>query len=74
MMITGVNITEKGIADRWKIENSYGSEGPNGGYYICSGTWYDKYMFNAVINKKYLKEYVEEYEGTPFGFDIWEIF
>lgn len=73
MMITGVNITEEGITDRWKIENSYGIEGPNRGYFICSDTWYDKYIFNAVINRKYLQEYVEEYEGIPLSFNISEI-
>jgi bleomycin hydrolase len=73
MMLTGVNITEDGAANRWKLEKSNEIDGPNGGYYTCSGTWFDKYMFSAVINKKYLEEYLKEYEGTPFGFDLWEI-
>lgn len=57
MCITGVNIDEAtGKPNRWKIENSWGSDGANGGYHMASDTWFDLYVYQAVVNKKYLGE------------------
>lgn len=55
MVLTGVNLKE-GVPNRWKIENSWGSESGNKGYYMMSGNWFDSYVYQAVINKKYLTE------------------
>ena len=53
MVFTGVNLV-KGKPTRWKIENSWGDKVANQGYYICSDTWFDKYVYEAVVHQKYL--------------------
>ena len=55
MVITGVNLVD-GKPDKWKIENSWGPETPNKGYYIMSDEWFDRYFYTASINRKYLTE------------------
>lgn len=55
MVLTGVNIKD-GVPNRWKIENSWGSDSGNKGYYMMSGNWFDTYVYQAVINVKYLNE------------------
>ncbi len=55
MCITGVNIGEDGKPNRWKIQNSWGADGANGGYYMASDTWFDKFVYQAVVNKAYLE-------------------
>ena len=54
MVITGVNLDEKGRPTRWKIENSWGDEHGTKGYYICSDTWFDAYVFQAAVERSYL--------------------
>ena len=56
MLITGVNLTDGGKPNRWKIENSWGDENGVKGYYIGGDGWFDRYVYQAVINKKYLDE------------------
>lgn len=56
MMLTGVNLDENGKPNRWKIENSWGDKAANKGYYICTDTWFDKYMYVLAVNKKYLSQ------------------
>ena len=56
MCLTGVNIGEDGKPNRWKIENSWGDGGAHGGYHMASDAWFDAYVFQAVVNKKYLGE------------------
>lgn len=55
MVFTGVNLVD-GKPTRWKIENSWGDKVANKGYYTCSDTWFDKYMYAAAVNRKYLSE------------------
>jgi bleomycin hydrolase len=55
MVLTGVNL-EDGKPTRWKIENSWGDKAGNKGYYTASDSWFEKYMYAAAVNRKYLKE------------------
>ena len=55
MVITGVNL-KNNVPTKWKIENSWGSDAGNKGYYIQSATWFDMFAYQAVIDKKYLSE------------------
>lgn len=64
MVITGVNLDENGKATKWKIENSWGSENGEKGYYVMSSSWFDRYVYQAVVDKKYLsKEELEAYNS-----------
>ena len=73
MVITGVNIDEAtGRPNRWKIENSWGSDGANGGYHMASDTWFDRYVYQAVVNKKYLGEKSKLLKKKPKVLDPWD--
>ena len=39
---------------KWKIENSWGEEIAHKGYFVASDEWFDRYVYQAVVNKKYL--------------------
>jgi len=53
MCITGVDIKDK-KANKWKIENSWGQDIANKGYFVASDKWFDDYVYQAVVNKKHL--------------------
>lgn len=55
MVFTAVNIVD-GKPNRWKIENSWGDANGQKGYYLASDTWFDRYVYQAVIHQKYLTE------------------
>ncbi|MGN1389893.1 MAG: aminopeptidase C [Bulleidia sp.] len=55
MVLTGVNLV-KGKPTRWKIENSWGDKVAHEGYYIASDTWFEKYVYEAAIDRKYLTD------------------
>ncbi len=55
MVIVGVN-EKDGVPNRWKIENSWGSEVGKKGYYAMSASWFDKFVYQAVIRKEFLSE------------------
>lgn len=71
MVITGVNIKDD-KPNRWKIENSWGSDGANGGYHIASDDWFESYVFQAVVNKKYLGEKAAILDEEPTVLLPWD--
>lgn len=72
MLITGVNLVD-GKPDKWKIENSWGTEKGNGGYYIMSDDWFDKYVYIACVDKKYLTEEQRNlFEQEPVILEPWD--
>lgn len=72
MVITGVNLDNK-VATKWKIENSWGSDRGQKGYYLMSGTWFDENTYQAVVHKKYLAEAeLKAYESKPIVLKPWD--
>jgi bleomycin hydrolase len=73
MVITGVNLDENGTPNRWKIENSWSDERGEKGYYVMNAGWFDKYVYQAVIDKSYLNEkQLEALETEPLHFMPWD--
>ncbi len=56
MVILGVNLNNEYKPDRWRIENSWGKDAGQEGYYVASDKWFDDFVFQAVVDKKYLDE------------------
>lgn len=71
MVITGVNLDD-GKPTRWKIENSWGDKNGVNGYYVCSDTWFDQYVYQAAVEAEYLGELASLTEQEPIVLDPWD--
>ena len=71
MSICGVNISEDGIPQRWKLEDSYGANEKVNGYYVMNDNYFDEFILQAIIGKKYLsKEQLEMFNQDAIEFEI----
>ena len=72
MLLTGVNLVD-GKPNKWKIENSWGDKVGSKGYYLCTDTWFDRYTYQVLINKKYLNEAeLKALESEPTVLKPWD--
>lgn len=72
MTITGVNLVN-GQPNRWKVENSWGEDVGEKGYFIMDQKWFEDYVYDVVIDKKFLtKEELAEYEQEPEVLPAWD--
>ena len=72
MCITGVSFKD-GIPSKWKIENSWGADRAKAGYYIMSASWFDQFVYQAVVDKKYLnKDELKALKAKPIVLKPWD--
>ena len=73
MLLCGVNLVD-GKPDKWKIQNSWGTEKGDKGYYIMSDAWFDKYVYFASVDRKYLTEEQNKmYDQEPIVLPPWDV-
>lgn len=71
MVLTGVHL-EAGKPVRWKIENSWGDKRGEKGYYVCSDTWFDAYVYQAAIEREYLGDLASCADLPPIELAPWD--
>jgi bleomycin hydrolase len=72
MVFTGVHL-DRGIPVRWKVENSWGEERGEKGFFIMSDSWFDQFTYQVVIHKKYLApDLLKQLKADPIILPPWD--
>jgi bleomycin hydrolase len=56
MVFEGVRLDADGNPVIWKVENSWGAEHGRDGFDTLSDPWFDEYVYQVVVDRKYLSE------------------
>jgi len=57
MVLTAVDI-QNNKPTKWLVENSWGTKSGRNGYLVMKDEWFEPYVFEVVINKKYISKKV----------------
>jgi bleomycin hydrolase len=72
MLFTGVDVVN-GRPRRWRVENSWGTDTGQKGYYTMNDSWYDQYMFEIAAPTSYLNEkMLTGLEAEPVVLPAWD--
>jgi bleomycin hydrolase len=73
MVFTGVDLDEKDKPIKWRVENSWGDERADKGYYSMYDNWYDEHMFEVVVCKKHVPvEVLKVLDQKPTELEPWD--
>jgi bleomycin hydrolase len=59
MLFTGVDVVDGGPR-RWRVENSWGSDPGQKGFFTMNDSWFDEYMFEIAARRSYLPAALQE--------------
>jgi bleomycin hydrolase len=73
MLFTGVDVVD-GTPRKWRVENSWGDESVGEkGFQVMNDSWFDEYMFEVAIEKKYLSpEMIAALDEEPIVLAPWD--
>lgn len=73
MVFQGVDMDKDGKPLRWCVENSWGNEAGKEGMYLMTDDWFDQYLYQVVINRKYLpQDVLEAYDSKMITLAPWD--
>jgi bleomycin hydrolase len=73
MLFTGVDV-HNDVPVKWRVENSWGDDGVGEkGFHAMNDSWFDEYMFEVAIEKKYLSsEMLSAWDEEPAVLSPWD--
>ncbi|HCL49519.1 MAG TPA: aminopeptidase, partial [Clostridiaceae bacterium] len=73
MLFTGVNIVNE-KPNKYKVENSWGDKNGEKGFFIMSDEWFDEYMIEGIVNKKYIPDEIKKlFDQEPIKLPPWDV-
>ena len=74
MVLEGVNFDAAGNTTLWKVENSWGKDRAKDGFDSLTDEWFDEYVYQVVVDKKYLTSEQRELFETldPIELQPWD--
>jgi len=73
MVITGVDLDEEGRPLKWKVENSWGDEVGDKGFFVMDDAWFGDFAYQILLEKKYLSEEQKKaFDSEPVVLKPWD--
>jgi bleomycin hydrolase len=77
MLLTGVNLVDgpggASVPTRWRVENSWGTEKADKGFWTMDDSWFDEYVFEVAVPRSALPEELRDaFDQEPIVLPAWD--
>lgn len=74
MVLTGVHVDKKtGASVRWRVQNSYGKDVGEAGWFVMTDRWMDEFVYQVVVDPRYLSKKVKDVlDKEPTVLPLWD--
>lgn len=73
MAFAGVDLDDQGQPRRWRVENSWGIDIADNGYFTMDDPWFDQYVYEVAVPKSMLpSDYQKALEEEPIMLPAWD--
>ncbi|XXH05911.1 hypothetical protein Hte_012353 [Hypoxylon texense] len=73
MVLTGAHVDGQGNAARWRVQNSWGAEPGEQGWFVMSDAWMDQFVYQAVVDPRFLAKKVRDVlNKEPVVLPLWD--
>ncbi|KAJ8120069.1 hypothetical protein O1611_g10459 [Lasiodiplodia mahajangana] len=74
MVLTAVHIDPKtGASIRWRVQNSWGPDSGDKGWFVMSDEWMDQFVYQAVVDPRLLSKQVQDVlDKVPIVLPLWD--
>lgn len=75
MVLTAVHVDDKNPEKtvRWRVQNSWGTDVGEKGWFVMSDRWMDEFVYQAVVDVNFLGKEVKEVLGKePVALPLWD--
>jgi bleomycin hydrolase len=73
MMLISACDTVNGEVQKWKVENSWGTDRGDGGFWTMYDDWFDDNIFEIIVHKKHLSGDLRELlKKEPIELPLWD--
>ena len=77
MLLTGVNVVDgpgdTHVPTRWRVENSWGTEKADKGFWTMDDSWFDEYVFEIAVPRSALPEQLRDaLDQDPIVLPAWD--
>lgn len=74
MVLTAVHVDEKTNRPvRWRVQNSWGADAGDKGWFVMSDAWMDEFVYQAVIDQRFCsKEVLDVLKKEPIILPLWD--
>lgn len=74
MVLTAVHVDEETKKPmRWRVQNSWGTDAGDKGWFVASDGWFDEFVYQAVVDAGFCSQEVRDvFKKTPVELPLWD--
>ncbi|KAI1392321.1 peptidase C1B, bleomycin hydrolase [Hypoxylon trugodes] len=73
MVLTAVHVDAEGRPERWRVQNSWGTDVGSKGWFVMTDRWMDEFVYQAVVDPRFLPRKARDVLGQePIVLPLWD--